>query len=232
MPESERSASDVIQSYRKRRERMVPLVLGAFAVVLLVVGVFLIVIWFTGENPPSLPSILASDTPTPTNTHTPVPPTATATITLTLEPTETPTPSGPITYVVQEGDTLSSIAEEFGVSIDVLIAANPDIENAASIFVGQEIIIPPPDTELPTNTPLPETLVPGTIIEYVVRAGDTLQSIAAQFNSTAEAIAEENEMEITDVLFVGDVLKVPVGIATPTPTFTPNPFTATPTPRP
>lgn len=45
-------------------------------------------------------------------------------------------------YVVQPGDTLFKIAQRFGVSLDDLIAANPDISDPNLIFPGQKIIIP------------------------------------------------------------------------------------------
>jgi LysM repeat protein len=231
MTEDDRSAAEVIDAYRRRRERMVPFLLGALAVVLLVVGLFLVIIWFTGDSPPALPAFLRSDTETPEPTSTPQSPTATLEPSLTPEPSETPTPEGPITYVVEEGDSLASIADQFGVTIDQLIAAN-NLVDPNNIGVGSQLIVPDPDTELPTETPLPGTLVPGTTIEYVVRSGDTLQAIAAQFNSTVEAIAEANDLDPADVLFVGLRLIIQVNIVTPVPTNTPSPFTATPTPRP
>ena len=218
MPESDENVADVIQAYKRRRERVIPLLLGGLAIVLLVVGVFMIVLWLTGESPPTMPGFLASDTPTPTQTNTPHPPTNTPTITNTLPPTDTPTPTGPITYIVQELDTLSSIAEEFGLDgIQVLMYVN-DITDPDAIYVGQELIIPVEETELPTTTPLPATLLPGEKIVYVVQPGDNLESIAAKFNSTAEAIAEENEIEDPNAIGVGQELIVPVNIATPTPT--------------
>jgi LysM repeat protein/predicted nucleic acid-binding Zn ribbon protein len=231
MPEDERLASDVIQAYRRRRQRMVPFLLGALAVVLLVVGIFLVVIWFTGDNPPQIPEVLRQDTETPEPSHTPQPPTQSPIPSDTPEPSLTPTPSGPISYIVEEGDSLSSIADQFQVTIDVLIAAN-NLEDPNNIGVGTELIIPDPDSELPTGTPLPETLLPGSTIEYDVKTGDTLQSIADQFNSTVEAIAEANDLDPTEVLFVGLKLIVPVEIVTPVPTNTPSPFTPTPTPQP
>ena len=97
MTEDDRSAAEVIDAYRRRRERMVPFLLGALAVVLLVVGLFLVVIWFTGDSPPSLPALFRSDTETPEPTSTPQPPTITLEPSLTPEPSETPTPTGPIT---------------------------------------------------------------------------------------------------------------------------------------
>jgi LysM repeat protein len=67
--------------------------------------------------------------------------------TATPEPTPTPAPT-PTTYTIQEGDTLSAIAADFGISLDELLAANEDtIEDPNRIAVGDIIIIPipPPD---------------------------------------------------------------------------------------
>lgn len=217
MPESEANAGDVIDSYRRRRNRIIPLVVGGVAVVLLVVGLFLVVLWLTGENPPAMPGFLASSTPTPTETPTPPPPTETPTITNTPEPTLTPTPSGPIEYTVEVNDTLFSIAEKFGLTMDLLISFN-GLTDPNNIGVGSKLLIPPADSEIPTETPVPTGLARGSRIEYVVKTGDTLVLIAAKFNSTAEAIALENRIKVTDVLFVGTRLVVVVNIATPTPT--------------
>jgi LysM repeat protein len=67
---------------------------------------------------------------------------------------ETPLPSPtPFTYTVQSGDTISSIALKFGVSMDDLQAANPQISpNAMSI--GQVINIPS-NPENPSGEPTP-----------------------------------------------------------------------------
>ena len=231
MTEDDRSVAEVIDAYRRRRERMVPFLLGALAVVLLVVGLFLVVIWFTGDSPPALPAFLRSSTETPEPTSTPQPPTATLEPSRTPEPPETPTPTGPIASVVEEGDSLASIADQFGVTIDQLIAAN-NLVDPSNIGVGSQLIIPDPESDLPTETPLPETLVSGTTIEYVVRSGDSLLAIAVRFNSTVEAISEANDLDPAEVLFVGLKLLIQVNIVTPVPTDTPSPFTATPSPRP
>ncbi len=231
MMEDDRSAAEVIDAYRRKRERMVPFLLGALAVVLLVVGLFLVVIWFTGDSPPALPAFLRSATETPEPTNTPQPPTATLEPSQTPEPSDTPTPSGPLTYVVEEGDSLASIADQFEVTIDQLIAAN-NLVDPNNIGVGSQLIIPDPDADLPTETALPETLVPGTTIEYVVKSGDSLLAIAVRFNTTIESISEANDLDPAEVLFVGAKLIILVNIVTPVPTDTPSPFTATPSPRP
>jgi len=74
---------------------------------------------------------------------------------------ETPLPSPtPFTYTTQSGDTISSIALKFGVSMDDLQAANPEI-SPNSMSIGQVIKIPSnPDNPSgePTPTPAPFTI--------------------------------------------------------------------------
>jgi LysM repeat protein len=52
-----------------------------------------------------------------------------------------PSPT-PRVYVVAPGDTLSQIARRFDLSVDQVLAANPQITNPNRIAVGDEIIIP------------------------------------------------------------------------------------------
>lgn len=78
-----------------------------------------------------------------------------------LVPLTTPLPSPtPFTYTVQTGDSMSVIAEKFGVSLDDLQAANPEVSSSA-MSVGQVLKIPSnpenPSGE-PTPTPAPFTI--------------------------------------------------------------------------
>ena len=230
MSESDQNAGDVIESYRKRRERTVPVILGGLAVVLVVVGVFLIVIWLTGGETPSLPAFLASPTPTETPTATPLPPTATATNTPTVTPSLTPTEVWPKEYIIELGDSLWSVAEEFEVTIELLVAYN-EIEDPNNVPIGTRLIVPKPDSDLPTETPLPEDLRPGDQIEYMVKPGDNLAVIAEKFGTTIEAIVEENDIEDQNNIGIGTLLVITVG-ATSTPTVTPLPETPSATPEP
>ncbi len=97
-------------------------------------------------------------TPTPTETATPLP---TETSTPTLEPTATKKPSPtaakstPVAnskYVVQSGDTLSKIAQRFGVSVQDLITAN-NILNPSVIFAGQTLTIPKAGSSITVSNP-------------------------------------------------------------------------------
>ena len=80
---------------------------------------------------------------------------------VSLVAAETPLPSPtPFTYTIQSGDTISSIALEFGVSMDDLQAANPEI-SPNTMSIGQVIKIPS-DPENPSGEPTP-TPVPFTV---------------------------------------------------------------------
>lgn len=217
------SAQNVIQSYRKR-QKLGPFVIGGLAVVLVVVGLLVLLVWLTGSNRPVF-AFLASKTPTPTETatFTPTVPTSTPTVTpmpsATATITQTPTPSGPTKYTVQEGDYLSTIAAKFKVDLMVLLAIN-NFDTNTIIKVGDEITIPAPGAELPTPTPLP-TNFKGDY-NYTVMPGDSLASIAYKFNSTADAIIARNKIKDQNKINAGDKLIIPVGIATPVPTKKPT----------
>ena len=120
------------------------------------------------------------------------------------------------------------IADAYEVDLLLLMAFN-GLDDANIIGVGDEILIPPPGTGMPTPTPLPSTLIPGQEIIYVVMPEDQLQFIAEMFNSTVEAIVEANDLDDPNNIFVGQRLIIPWGIVTPTPSPTVDPNAPTPT---
>jgi LysM repeat protein len=223
------SAQNVIESYRKRQQaaRRAPLLLGVTAV-LLIAGAAILIFWLLGSGTPKFSiALFASPTPTPTETATPTmtataSPTATETLPPTETPTETaiPTQSGPFVYQVEEGDSLWTISQEFKVDLLVLIAVNNLDPASPGIRVGDKLIIPAPDTQLPSPTPLPTNIGRGTRIEYRVQLGDSLGAIATRFNSTVEDIKEENKIENENSIFPGQMLIIRVNIVTPAPTAT------------
>ncbi len=122
----------------------------------------------TGPSPSPAPSLSPTDTPpiptntpTPRPTETPRPPTKTPlppTNTPTPRPTEAPiptdTPPGQIIHVVESGETLSSLAARYGVSVEAIVQAN-GLEDPSKIRTGQELIIPVSGQDLPAPAPSP-----------------------------------------------------------------------------
>lgn len=226
------SPQKVIEAHRKRQQMRqgTPMAVMIGAAILLVAGAAALIFWLLGDNSPlkgATPTPTTTYTPTVTDTATPLPATMTPTITQTTLPTDTatptvsPTPSGPFEYTVQQNDTLESIATRFGTDIPTLVMLNPSIDpTTLIIYVGQKILIPAPDTILPSATPVSTSVRPGTIVNYTVMPGDTVGGIAVRFNSTVDAIVKENKLANANDIRAGQILKIPVNIATPVPTAT------------
>ena len=103
--------------------------------------------------------------------------------------------SSGLTHTVSSGDTLSEIAQTYGVSLQELIAANPQIANPNRIYPGDEVNVPA-----------------GT---YEIQAGDTLSSIADRLGTTVSELVDANDIANPDLIFAGDVLVVPGASAAP-----------------
>lgn len=96
-------------------------------------------------------------------------------------------------YVVHENDTLSEIAEMFGVSTNTIIWAN-DLRNT-SIKEGQELLI-----------------LPISGVRHVVKSGDTLQSIAKSYKADLDDILSYNDLLTGSKIKIGDAIIIPNGV--------------------
>lgn len=167
---------------------------------------------------------------TPTASAAPSPqPTFTATITPTDTPEPTPTPQPPIEYTVKSGDTCLGLAAAYDISMNALIELN-GLSRDCVIFPDQRLLIPRPT---PTPTSLPTATLSGDaatqaaipVVSYTVKEGDTLSTIARDYNVSTETIKQANNMT-SDVVFTGQVLLIPLQrlpTAGPGPTGTPPP---------
>ncbi len=230
------NSSNVINSYRKRRLQKGGPFLVYGAVALVIIGAIMLVVWLAGPGKP-LGAMFATDTPTPTMTFTLTntsTPTMTATITETPTVTLTTTPAADFPYIIQEGDSLESIAQRFNLGDEgslLIYYKNQDVMEAQNgvIYVGQTITIPKPGSVLPTTTPIPPNLPRGTKVEYRVLPGDTLAGIAVRFNSIADEIVTLNKIQDANALAVGQILQIPVNLVTATATLPASSTPITPT---
>ncbi len=226
------SPQSVIDSY-KRRQRVMPWIIGVLAVLLVAAGIVILVMSL-GQGGFLAPQPTATATATNTSTATatvPSPsPTLVPTQTFTPTLTVTVTPVGPFEYTVQEKDTCWDLAVKYKVDLATLLALNNFAVGTCPIQPGQKIMIPAPGQTLPTSTPIDIThMAAGTQITYTIQLGDTLRAIALQFRSTQDSIMKLNPTVIKDAntLVAGTTIKIQVNIATPVPT-----IGATSTPKP
>lgn len=107
--------------------------------------------------------------------------------------TQPPATNGIRTYIVKDGDTLSSIAQQFGLRSDTIATAN-NISAAAPLRVGRSLTI------LPVNG-----------ILYRVQRGDTLIRIAEYYNTDMEEVIAQNSLAGVDDLRADEVIVLPGG---------------------
>lgn len=96
-------------------------------------------------------------------------------------------------YVVRSGDTLSEIADMFGVSANTILWAN-DLKNARDVHPGDTLII------LPING-----------VERTIVKGDTLKSLAKKYGGDADEIAQYNGLDPKEPLAIGSMVIIPGG---------------------
>ncbi|MBJ6360721.1 LysM peptidoglycan-binding domain-containing protein [Paenibacillus sp. GCM10012307] len=124
----------------------------------------------------------------------------------------------PTTYVIEKGDTLSTISEKFYNSKEhvALIAEANNIVFINDMQVGDKITIPALSSgkgssngKKPDKPDYSKVTLPAT---YLVQAGDTLSSISLQFyksKSHADLLAKENGLNPNEGLKAGSHLTIP-----------------------
>ncbi len=93
-------------------------------------------------------------------------------------------------HVIQRGETLWGIAEQYGVDLNQIILLN-QFDDPNALVVGEAIVIPERGWE------------------YVVQPGDQLWSIAQRFGVTVEELAQENHLTNPELIYVGKMLQLP-----------------------
>lgn len=108
-------------------------------------------------------------------------------------------------YTVQPGDWIYSIANNFNISVEALLAANPQIIDPDLIYPGQNICVP-----VPQPPECPEGMI------YIVETGDNIFTIAAEFDVTpGEILAANPQITDPELIFPGQEICIPGEIECP-----------------
>lgn len=119
-----------------------------------------------------------------------------------------------IDYVIEDGDSLGQIALTWTVTVDAILAANPNADPTA-LQIGQLLVIPPygtgysPEELAAFSTPVPVTRAPGEILFHKVQPGDLLSSLADVYSVTVDEIIAANGLADADNIAVGQELQIP-----------------------
>jgi len=113
----------------------------------------------------------------------------------------------PAYITVQWGDTLSGIAFQCGTTVHAIRASNPGL--GWWLYAGQTLYIP---TGYTPNYP------PATGGTYSVKSGDTLGKIAARSGTSLSALLAVNpQIKNPSLIYVGQIINLPVGVNVPNP---------------
>lgn len=136
-----------------------------------------------------------------------------------LIPRPITSPQPGLTHTVTTGESLNSIAQAYGRTLEELSALN-DLANANQIFIGQELVIFP-EEGLPAapedddvidavSVPSPAVLAdfPADFI-HEVEAGETVFEIGLRYNLTVTTLARANNLADATRIFIGQELIIP-----------------------
>ena len=107
-------------------------------------------------------------------------------------------------HIVQPGETLSEIAQQYGTDTETLRQLN-GLGNADLVWVGLNLELPA-DAEDSAATPASTAAGVGS---YTAQAGDTLSAVARTYRTSLAHLVALNQISPAQRLYVGQVLVVP-----------------------
>ncbi|MDK1360912.1 LysM peptidoglycan-binding domain-containing protein [Arthrobacter sp. zg-Y1219] len=114
--------------------------------------------------------------------------------------------SVPATHRIEAGDTASSVAVRYGVSLDEVLRVN-NLQSSSLIFAGEELRLPAGGSSAASST---SGAAAGT---YTVEAGDTLSGIASSNGVGLESVLAVNGLTMTSVIMPGQEIALSGGSA-------------------
>ena len=115
---------------------------------------------------------------------------------LLISVSDDPNKSKEVKYTVRRGDTLSKIANRYGITVNEIVLLN-NIKDPNLIYVGQQLRIP-----------LDNSINQMQNVYYRVQRGDRLWRIAKRYRTTVSNIARLNGIRNPNLIFVGQILGI------------------------
>ncbi|OQJ52733.1 LysM peptidoglycan-binding domain-containing protein [Clavibacter sepedonicus] len=143
----------------------------------------------------------------------------------TAAPAAAPTVAAPSTYVVEQGDTVSSIAGQFGLSTASVLAQN-GLGWKTTIFPGQTLTLGGSGSG--SSTAAPVAAPTGSSASYTVVAGDTVTGIAGKHGVSTSSVLQANGLQATSTIFPGNRLTIPGAGSSAAPATPATPTSASP----
>ena len=106
------------------------------------------------------------------------------------QPPDPPSLPKGLVYLAQKGDSVAMIAERFGLPVDTLLSANPQLAEAQYVVAGQRLI------------------VPARVFLHQVTGGETVYSLAQRYGSVIELVAMVNNLRYPYTVYVGQSLVI------------------------
>lgn len=116
------------------------------------------------------------------------------------------------THVVEEGETLFSIARKYSTTPEAIIALN-ELPDANHIRLGQSLKVPAPGNGNDQTSTIGKPIVPisnDELVPYEVKPGETLYGIGRKFFLSSEEIARLNRIPANSTLRAGQSLVLPM----------------------
>jgi LysM repeat protein/ABC-type branched-subunit amino acid transport system substrate-binding protein len=109
-------------------------------------------------------------------------------------------------HTVEKGQTLYGISKIYSISVDEILEHNPDA--SSGLKKGMELKIP---SKVVVSIPNHTVAVVDSTIEHIVKSGETLYSIAKQYNVTTAQLKSKNP-SLGDQLSIGQKVLIPVTV--------------------
>ncbi|WNS43608.1 LysM peptidoglycan-binding domain-containing protein [Paenibacillus sp. MMS20-IR301] len=105
-------------------------------------------------------------------------------------------------HIVKQGDSLFALSQKYGVPLQKIIEANPQISNPDVLAVGDKVKIPAAPVPVPDNNNI--------YYKHTVKQGDTLWKLSKAWGITLKDMIDANpQLKNPNALMIGEVVNIP-----------------------